>query len=181
MTLETTMNNAVEFSRPQATDKIGGEAIDVSIEADEAERAALGRRFDLCSFDHFAAFLTLCRSEKTGWLEVKGRFQASLSQQCVVSLEPVKVELDVSVMAMFSDKSADVSAVDIDVDMEDPPEPIKNNSIDVGELIAQQLAVSLDPYPRALGTKVPAEGLSFGAKIEEFREDNPFAVLRELK
>jgi uncharacterized metal-binding protein YceD (DUF177 family) len=98
-----------------------------------------------------------------------------------VSLEPVEVELDVAVMAMFSDKSTDISAVKIDMEMEDPPEAIENNSIDLGELVAQQLAVSLDPYPRAPGTEVPAEGLSFGAKIEEFREKNPFMVLRGLK
>ena len=52
-------------------------------------------------------------------------------------------------------------------------EPIAAGEIDLGEAVAQQLAVSLDPYPRAPGATLASTG--------EAEAQSPFAALAALK
>jgi len=49
--------------------------------------------------------------------------------------------------------------------------------IDLGELVVQELAVALDPYPRAPGAEVPEAYRP--PEVEE--ESGPFAALKVLK
>ena len=35
-------------------------------------------------------------------------------------------------------------------------EPLEGDAIDIGEAVAQQLAVAMEPYPRAPGVEAPA-------------------------
>jgi hypothetical protein len=56
----------------------------------------------------------------------------------------------------------------------DPPDPIIDGTIDVGALVAEFLALGLDPYPKKPGVEfvpvsVPAE-----------KEERPFDVLKKL-
>jgi hypothetical protein len=47
----------------------------------------------------------------------------------------------------------------VDPEAEEPPEPLGPGGLDLGEAVAQQLAVALDPYPRAPGAALgPAPG-----------------------
>ena len=46
---------AAEFSRPRRLDTLGAGPVEVTIEADPGERAALARRFGLIALDHLAA------------------------------------------------------------------------------------------------------------------------------
>ena len=55
---------------------------------------------------------------------------------------------------------------------EGPPEPVGPQGIDLGEAVAQQLAIALDPYPRAPGAALPEEPRAAGG---------PFAALKSLK
>jgi uncharacterized metal-binding protein YceD (DUF177 family) len=178
------MSGAMEFSRPQAADEIAGEALERSFEADAAERAALAERFDLVSLDDLSATLVVKRSGKSGRIRVDGRIRAHYAQRCVITLEPVAAALDEPFSAVFSDAPSDEADIEAEIDMaiedEDLPDPIENNRIDLGELVAQQFAVLLDPYPRAEGAEMPEEGLSFG-ELGDSAEDNPFAVLKRLK
>ena len=48
-----------EFSRPIALDTLGDAPREIAIEADEAERAALARRFDLIAVSALTAAMTL--------------------------------------------------------------------------------------------------------------------------
>ena len=70
--------------------------------------------------------------------------------------------------------------VEIDPESEDPPEPLEGGALDLGELVSEELALALDPYPRKPG--VAPVDLSFGAPEEESdEEDSPFAALAALK
>lgn len=175
------MESEQEFPRPAAADEIGVDAVEVEIEATAAELAALVGRFDLVSLDRLAASLTLKRDDRTGLIGIDGRMSAAGSQRCVVSLEPVAFELDEPVFCRFEDDAAAETEVELDIDAEDPPEAVESNRIDLGELVVQQLAVALDPYPRAAGVEIPADGMSYGQKEGEAAENHPFAALRRLK
>jgi hypothetical protein len=58
---------------------------------------------------------------------------------------------------------------------EDPDDlPAEAGAVDMGEALAQQLSLALDPYPRAPGAELPAEATDGGAH-------GPFAALAKLK
>jgi hypothetical protein len=68
----------------------------------------------------------------------------------------------------------------IGLDEEDPAEELTDGRIDLGEVVAQQLAVALDPYPRAPG----ADG-RFAQSDQEGAAakggNTPFAALERLR
>ena len=63
---------------------------------------------------------------------------------------------------------------------EDPEAPdeieAEGDSVDLGEAIAEQLALALDPYPRVPGAALPGEG-----EGEEPPPSGPFAGLAALR
>jgi len=111
---------------------------------------------------------------------VAGAFDAEIVQTCVVTLEPFSVRVTDKLDVLFAQPSFFkelTHEAHVDVEEPDGPEPIVNGSIDLGELVAQHLALSLDPYPRK-------PGVSFeSAKPVLASEDGkikPFADLARL-
>ena len=129
------------------------------IAANAAERARLAERFGLLALDRLTASRCSSSAAAAARYQMHGRFEADVVQACVVTLEPVRriwsrISRRVSRPAARPMPARSWSALD---DAEDPPEEIVEGRIDLGEAVAQQLAVALDPYPRA-----PAAGRSGG-------------------
>ena len=171
-----------EFSRPVQVDRIGREGLDLDIEAKADERAALARRFGLISLASLTAHCRL-RPVAGGMIELTGMLKAELEQECVVTLEPVPARIEEPFEARYALDVARFHAAGsgelIDMEAEDPPEAIDSGTIDLGEAVAQQLAVVLDPFPRA-----PGVVFSGGDAAEDQPEDEakkPFGVLAQLK
>lgn len=138
-----------EFSRPVAADQIGPQETQREIVANATERTQLAERFGLLALERLTATLQLKRG-RGGVIEAKGQFEADVVQACVVTLEPVPAQLRQSFAVSFGAASAPaVGEVVIGLDDEDPPEELRDGRIDLGEMVSQQLAVALDPYPRA--------------------------------
>ncbi len=169
-----------EFSRPIAADRIGPQATVWEIAADEPERARLAARFGLLAIDRLAATLELERG-RAGAVQLRGRFEAEVVQACVVTLEPVRSRLGESFAVAFAAvPAAPRGEVVIGLDEVDPAEDLSDGRIDLGEVVAQQLAVALDPYPRAPG----AEDRIDMADREGPRAESgtrPFAALERLR
>lgn len=168
-----------EFSRPVAADQIGPQETEREIAANETERGRLAERFGLLALDRLIARVQLKRAA-AGLIHVHGEFEADVVQACVVTLEPVHSQPRESFAIAFGAvRSAPAGEVVIDVDQEDPVEELTDGRIDLGELVAQQLAVALDPYPRAPGVDdrfgPSQEGL--GARSGA----TPFAALERLR
>ena len=168
-----------EFSRIVALDDVRGGPLRRSIEAGPEECAGLAARLGIAALDSLTATVTL-EFRKGGRVVIaSGRFEAALTQTCVVTLEP----LPRTVSETFEDRlAAEPEAgaeaiVEFDLETEDEPEPIDGDSIDIGELVAQHLSLALDPYPRAEGAEVPPDALAAG----EAADDGPFAQLARLK
>ena len=116
--------------------------------------------------------------------EERGR----IVQACVLTLDPVTQDLDEAFRIVFKQDMAD------DLDPEsgesvlnaqaDAPEPLQGNMLDVGEIVAEQLSLAADPYPRRPGAKLedilpkPRGGSRRGAP-EQRR--HPFAGLAALR
>lgn len=151
---------APEFSRPLVLARIPQAGREVVLRASPAECAALAKRFAIAAVDRLEATLLL-RPEPGGGVMVTGRLRADVVQACVVSLEPVPQRVDDPVELRLLAPGTDLSD-----DPEGPDEiPIEGDAVDLGEAMAEQLSLALDPYPRAAGAELPgAEGAQGAAQ-----------------
>lgn len=178
-----------EFSRLVEVDRLGEDGLKLSIVATAAEREALARRFELVSVDDLRAEVLVRRPAAGAPVRVEMDWRAEVVQSCVVTLDPVPARLGERTVLLYAEAAA-VSADDgageeleLDFAAEDPPDPIVDGRIDVGEAAAEQLALALDPYPRRPDARLPA-GLAAGEDDEDAQAAGrvtPFSVLAKLK
>jgi uncharacterized metal-binding protein YceD (DUF177 family) len=117
--------------------------MELSLEASPEERRMLAERFDLLSIDSLSGH---ARLERCGeGVILRGRLEAQVAQACVISLEEVRSTVDETFECRFTRPGAAVPDAAWDQDVE----PLAGTELDVGEIFAQQLALALDPYPRA--------------------------------
>ena len=144
-----------EFSRRVELARLGALEARYPITADAGERAALARRFDLLTLDRLEAEIRLQRLGSS-MVRLSGRLLADVVQACVVSLEPVASALEQEFTVLYGASEPGKSVI---VDLEtDEAEPFDGDAIDIGEAVAQQLALALDPYPRAPGASLAPVG-----------------------
>ena len=171
-----------EFSRCIPSSRVGEEAMVETIEASAAERAALAKRLDLVSLERLTATAHLTRPSGSSLIRVTGEFDAQVTQACVVTLEPVKSRIAETFTVHYSVVPLSATGeVAVDPEDEDPPEPLDRGGIDLGEAVTQQLAVALDPYPRARGARLEESGTGRRGHDEDHEPDSPFAALKALK
>ncbi|HEY4892266.1 MAG TPA: DUF177 domain-containing protein [Reyranella sp.] len=159
----------------------------MDIVASEGERAALAKRFGFLGLPAFSARVTVDR-RIGGQIVVEGRLRGKIVQACVLTLDPVTQELDDAFRLVFKKDLAD------DRDPEsgeavlsahaDSPEPLSGNLLDVGEIVAEQLSLAADPYPRRPGAKLEdvlprPRGAARKGAPEQRR--HPFAGLAALR
>jgi len=158
-----------ELHRPIAMERIGPSGLDVLVEANAAECAALAERLRL------PAVLSLtCRfhlQHPVGDVVMAhGHLVAEVVQTCVVSLE----DFSAIVEERFALRWVPEGEESADVDPESPDEiAYEDGTLDLGEAAAQQFGLALDPYPRAPGAALPS--------IEPGPEHPAFARLAGLK
>jgi len=165
-----------EFSRPQRADTIGEGAREVGIEADEAERAALARRFGLVAVDRLAARLML-RTEG-GATIATGTVEADVVQACTVTDDPLPQHIRERVSLRFVEPGgSDESEVELSDELMDTIE-VEGGAVDLGEAAAETMMLALDPFPRSPRA---ASVLREAGVIteEEAKPANPFAALKD--
>lgn len=169
-----------EFSRPILVDSLSVVERSHEIEASEEERQALAERFGILSIESLTASVRLRMLPGGDLVRVRGAFKASLHQACVVTLEPVPEEVEDDFELIYGSESADDdSEIVVDLEAGDPPEPIIGNAIDIGEAVAEHLALALEPFPRASGAEFTE--IFEVEEPEPEEKPNPFAVLSALK
>jgi len=173
-----------EFSRVVALADIERRDLHAEWTATAAECAALTRRFGIVAVHALAARVTVSRLGGGGAL-ARIALTADVEQQSVVSLANVrqKVEAGVTVRYLGSKAARDYELMVEEEGGEPPDEDIEvmeGETIDIGETIAQQLSLALDPYPRQVGETFEAVGIS---SDDDDRADrpNPFEVLKNFK
>jgi uncharacterized metal-binding protein YceD (DUF177 family) len=158
----------------------------VVFEADARQREALADVHSLLSVDRFRAEL-LVTSWKRNGVKVTGKVHAAITQQCVVTLEPVASKIDEEFEQIFVPEgsklarivTSDTAEMVIDPDGPDLPEMFIGDTIDVGEVVAEFAALAIDAYPREPGAEF-ADHLETDAD-EKSGRPNPFAVLKDWK
>lgn len=140
-----------ELHRPIAVERIGPAGLDVTVEANAAECAALARRMDLPAVLTLSCGFHLER-DTPGTLLAYGNLLARVVQTCVVSLEDfaATVEERFAVRCVPDGEESD----DLDPAALDEI-AYAGGTLDLGEAAAEQLALALDPYPRAPDAVLP--------------------------
>ena len=163
-----------EFSRIVAGDRM--EAVEtLEIVADGAERAALARRFGLDSLDALTASVTLTKFGDRRRVRLSANFSADVLQSCVVTLEPAPSRIEDSFVLVYDEDAGGPAEAETVVLLKGriSPEPWSGVVIDVGEAVAEHLALALDPYPRATGADSSALGLAPGEGDAGKEGDDP--------
>ena len=162
-----------EFSRPIEISRIGPAGLSLAIEASADERARLVERMGVREIRVLTADVRLAQlgagfAVTVGW-------RAEIVQDCVVTLDPIEVALAETAEVIFGPAAVEAETEEIEIDPEaaDPPEPIVDGRIDVGEVVAEQLALGIDPYPRKPGAVFEHER----AALQPEPKLNPFAAL----
>jgi uncharacterized metal-binding protein YceD (DUF177 family) len=169
---------AAEFSRPCTVERLSSDWQTYRLEANASEREALARRFELPSLDALCGTLQVRSLAEQGLIEIEGRVIATLSQTCTVTLEPVPEEVDAAFRRMFTLAPAAPSAeVELDPEAEEP-EPLPAGGLDLGEILAEELAMALDPHPRAADADATLASVAMPDTAEE---ESPFSRLASLR
>ncbi len=180
-----------EFSRRMNLRKLAQEpaVMNLSARADECE--ALAGRFKIVALQNLSAEVRLEVDETHGEPEyvVEGELEANVTQTCVISLEPFETHVASTFRVRYMSPDAfEVAEERSDSEivfsaMEEDIEPIPAGELDLGELVAQQLALALDPYPRKPGVEARDYGFQSDEDVEESepaKRPNPFAVLKKI-
>jgi uncharacterized metal-binding protein YceD (DUF177 family) len=165
----------VEFSRPVALDTIGEGAREIVVEADQAERAALAKRFDLIEIGKLTAKATLTREGDV--VSATGELEANVVQACVATATPLPVEVKEAFSLRFIPMlAAGEEEIELDAAACDTAE-YEGSAIDLGEAVAETMALSLDPFPRS----PDADAILKEAGVLGEGDFGPFAALKALK
>lgn len=146
-----------ELERIVDLDRMGPSGAALDIVASEGERAALVRRFGFLGLPAFSARATIDR-RPGDQIVVEGRLRGKVVQACILTLDPVIQDLDETFRIVFKQGLAEErdpeSGEAVISAQGDAPEPLAGNLLDVGEIVAEQLSLAADPYPRRQGAKL---------------------------
>ena len=169
-----------EFSRLFRLDTLSTEPRGVRIEAEPAEREALAARFGLVAIASLAAEARLTRRGDS--VEAEGLIEARVTQSCVATAEPVEARVEEPFRVDFrplpearADDEVELGEQELDVVFHE------GGAIDLGEAVAQTLALALDPYPRSPAAEAALRQAGVKSEDEARADASPFAVLKELK
>jgi uncharacterized metal-binding protein YceD (DUF177 family) len=188
MSQYTDKQNKSEIERVVDIERMGASgstALDIA--ASDSERAALAKRFGFLGLPAFAARITVDR-RPGGRVVVEGRLRGKIVQACILTLDPVTQDLDETFRIVFkqdlTEERDPESGEALVSPQADAPEPLSGNMLDVGEIVAEQLSLAADPYPRRPGAKledVLPRPRRDGRPMRQEQRRHPFAGLAALK
>lgn len=160
-----------EFSRPLPVDRVPPGGCDERIAADTEECKALATRLGLPAIHAVDAELR-ATPWRGGGLKIEGKLVADLEQVSVISLEAFRQQVEFPILRYFAVAGAAEQDTDAEID------PIANGQVDLGEVVAETVALELDPYPRQ-----PGEAFDKAAWTDTPSPAplSPFASLARLK
>jgi hypothetical protein len=145
--------------------------------ADETTRAELAKAAGLRSLPRLTASFDVVRAGNG--LHLTGEVNATVGQNCVVTLEPleniISEPIDVTFAPGLSSTIADGEGeATVELGGQEPPETLMDGAVDLGAVATEFLLLAIDPYPRK-------EGAVFEPKIAGEAAAHPFAALAALR
>lgn len=117
-----------------------------------------------------------------GAWRLEAELGATVSQTCVVTLDPVTTRIDVPVLRLFSPHASPATDIDFDTDDDDEVEPL-GDTIDLGLVAIESLALALPAYPRREGAELGPLARSAPPGVAPLSDGDlqPFAALAALR
>ncbi len=162
----------------------------LTIVASPKELEAMAQATDVESVDELSADLKISRWQKNG-AQFRGKLSAKITQLCVVTLDPMTVNIEEPVdrkflspsskTRKFTDEIIDGEIV-IDPEADDLPDFVEDGKIDVWSILAEELNLAIDPFPRSdEAESVTDEPLTENQEIEADEDTHrPFSDLKSL-
>jgi uncharacterized metal-binding protein YceD (DUF177 family) len=149
----------------------------VTLAANAGERAALAARFGLVAIGKLEAEVRLTPDGDA--IDATGRLRAEVTQSCAVSGEDLPVAIDEPLALRFVPAApARAEAEEVELEASELDEiSFDAHTFDLGEAVAQSLALAIDPY--AVGPS--AERVRKQAGLLDEGAAGPFAALAALK
>lgn len=162
-----------ELSRPYDATRLP--AAEQVIEASAEECAVLARRFGLVAVQSLAARIMLKADGPT--VRATGQLKADVVQSCAVSGEDLPVKIAEPIALHFVPPAdSPESEEEIELEAEDLDEiEMEGTRFDLGEAVAQSLALAIDPYLEGPGAEEVRKAGLLGQG-----ESSPFAALKGL-
>lgn len=179
------MSKVSDLSLSLAAAEIDREAKSFELAATAEQLAEVTERFDLVAIKTMTATVSISSKGPEEGILIEGKVRSELVQRCITSLADVPEVVDVPFSLLLVDpETADrMDADESYLDAEQPEyDALEGDTVDIGEIIAQTVAISMNPYPRAEGAElagVTKAGISFNEP--ELEKKNPFAALGKLK
>ena len=171
------------FHRPIRVHDVPQAGLDRTLQATPEECRAIAADAGLPDVASLKAECHVAR-RASGRFDVTGAVESTLTQNCVVSLEPfestVRQEIAISFALPPRDGALERGRLTVDIDVvegADEPDPIVDNTIDLGAVALEFLTLALDLYPKKPG--VHFTDVLIGEKLEP--EPSTFAALERLK
>ena len=138
--------------------------------ASDKELKSLAARFNFLDVLALSAELTIRKSARDCW-DVVGQLKGIVVQACSSTDVPLRETVDFLIEERYVRFVGNQEEVEVHMGA---AEPLENETINIGELLAQSLAIAVTPWPRA------AEAPETYTSVEEL-SDHPFAGLAALK
>jgi len=149
---------------------------EVSITAKHDELLRIAQWAEVRALDALTARVSLQKLSPVRF-DYEAEMRAEVTQDCVVTLEPVRslVERRVKRELHFAEPGALAGEISVDAEADDVREEISALHYDLAAPLLEELALAIDPYPRA-------PGVTFSPPSDEDGPpESPFAVLKNLK
>ena len=167
---------------------VHGNGAELSFVATPEEMSQILDIIGIVSLDRLEGDIRIKPWHKTGFMLI-GELRASAAQECVVTLDRVPEEVVEPFERTFipeaeanqeePDEHVEVAFI---LEAEDPPDILTGHTINLLEIVAEHLALGLNPWPRAEGAEIDAAYRLSDEDIEtQDKGPNPFDVLKDLK
>jgi uncharacterized metal-binding protein YceD (DUF177 family) len=179
------VSNELPFSFPVDVVQLPAGGRTYKLAADISQRKAVAAHLGVEDVARLVATIAV-RPASGGMVTAEGRFDADVTQACVVTLQPLPVTVGAEIERHYSAKaSAPAKGKPADDDPEEgwvdpneePIDPIIDGRIDLGALVVEELSLVLDPYPRAPGVSFQGAGEK---AVDLAVKESPFAALAGL-
>src|SRR5574344_1447078 len=169
-----------KFSYPIKIDELKQNDYKYVLNADAEELQDVTEILQVEKVHLFKAEIWLKFNHRQNMLTVSGNVLADVEEKSVISLQNFTKQYDVPFEVKYDTKATyqEIKEIDCDIDV-DVPEIVENGIINLADVAIEQIALSLDAYPRGEG-----ESFDFSQYSEqdvEIKKENPFAVLAKLK
>lgn len=160
------------FTRPVTTAKVAaGNPVTAELSMNEADRAALAEAWGIPGIASLSGEALAAR--RAGVIEAEGTVRAVLTRSCVATLEEMTEEVEEAFLVTYTERPREPKEGEAEADL-DAPEPIEGGVLDLGQVMLEQVVLTMHPHPRKPDADAIADP-GAGARI------SPFDVLASLR